>query len=116
MDYCTLKNLGEKIMNESKREGQKTAQPRGYDIDTLMKVLRKALGAPQGHGIDLGAPLKALGLTSLGAIALQYQLSQLFNLIVPLEILLSDQPFDTVLDGIHQQREAIFVGAGGEAT
>lgn len=102
-------------MNQTQKESQESVQSRGFDIDALKKVLRKTLGSPQGCSIDLSAPLKMLGLTSLGAIALQYQLAQLFNVIVPLEILLGDQPFETVLDDIHQQRETIFVGATGDA-
>lgn len=97
-------------MKNSQSDSQWDTASRGYDIDALKRAVRKALGTPQGHSIDITAPLKALGLTSLGAIALQYQLSQLFGLIVPLETMLSDKPFCTVLDDIHQQRVAIFGG------
>jgi acyl carrier protein len=84
-------------------------------MDALLKVVRKALGAPQACKVDVASPLKALGLTSLGAIALQYQLSQLFGLIVPLEILLGDLPFEKTLNDIQSQRDAIFVNTQGEA-
>jgi acyl carrier protein len=97
-------------MKNAQRDVQSRATSRSYDIDALMKVVRKALGVPQGQSIDIAAPLKALGLTSLGAIALQYQLSQLFGLIVPLETMLGDKPFCTVLDDINEQCEAIFGG------
>lgn len=65
--------------------------PDQQDIMDFMLATLPSLGASQPGGGDAAAQtLRALGISSLGAIALQFKLNQRFGKRLPLELMLSE--------------------------
>lgn len=82
-------NIDDTVKNEQRQQQALT-----FLLETLPAVAPKLALPPDASLLSL----RQLGIGSLGAIALQYRMSQHFGKRLPLEIMLSDTPLDKIAE------------------